>query len=947
MRCAGVHSISTGNIPTPKERIGSIGWSLVFQTFFLSLILNNSPSRAGDESNANPSSLPPAEEVRLNASVFREALKKRGLTDILELYLREFPPGGHTEAVVALREVKLAEFLDSRRTRAERYAAIAEGNDLLEEAIRANPADPRRFEWYFTFAHSLVYHEAEPYFTPIMYHGGTQAQRRKLATLTTRALTALHALGDELTREFARLEQLTPAEYERLERTGFIESVDRLPARVEYLRLWTLYYNCLSRENHDATRVSRLNEIRSYFTAQPALLNTAHDMSRVQLQALLLAGMTFRLLNDLPVARDHLDRALRLAERLDEAERQRVQWAITLAHVERVRADRDDRRFDEASAALARFRASIPVANSDSFGRLLAAALVERSVWEAASRQVVEAKQNTEAAKLHARSWRALSDLAASHPEKRDELYAALYAAIEPDADPDSLDPIDTAALLAGLLADASQPRAPTAATPPDAEILLRRAVTVGESFLSRAGADERSLAPEIMYNVAVAEYRLGRHAAAAERFLRLARDYGDSTLAESSLIYAVELSALGFRQADTRSEPDRSRYLDSLELLIARHPESTAGKYWRFFYARLLAEQGAHVAAAKQFALVAADHAFALEAKLNRLQSLAQHLGAMPNARAEDQAAARKSAAEILDGYQTYAGEMGRQIEAETEAEHKMKWRELLTRAKMVAAEVQVHPASGKPDDALALLRDIESDLVDHPVLLAAVWRIRLIAYQQTGKLTEAAQALPRYVQADPQGAPLTLQRLFEALMEEARTAADADHSEVAVTKAEVAVLLAEQLRTLDRSQASAAAMPEARLLDLQLAEALLLTRSYARARDLVHGHVDPAAASAAPKTALEARVRFAYAEALFGLLDHAGALPEFNVLATRLPPGNPLRWRALLRDLQCRTALEQAPADILKVIVQQRHLFPDLGGPNLAREFDRLEQENSRRTR
>jgi hypothetical protein len=73
--------------------------------------------------------------------------------------------------------------------------------------------------------------------------------------------------------------------------------------------------------------------------------------------------------------------------------------------------------------------------------------------------------------------------------------------------------------------------------------------------------------------------------------------------------------------------------------------------------------------------------------------------------------------------------------------------------------------------------------------------------------------------------------------------------------------------------------------------------------------------------------------------------ALPIFNRFAIGLLPGDPARWRALLRDLQCRTELGHAPKDVLKVIDQQRRLHPDMGGPALAAAFDRLYLENQRR--
>ena len=92
--------------------------------------------------------------------------------------------------------------------------------------------------------------------------------------------------------------------------------------------------------------------------------------------------------------------------------------------------------------------------------------------------------------------------------------------------------------------------------------------------------------------------------------------------------------------------------------------------------------------------------------------------------------------------------------------------------------------------------------------------------------------------------------------------------------------------------------------------------------------------------------RALLGYAESLFHLGEWSAALPRFNKLAIALPPADPIRWKSLLRDLQCRTALQHPPRDLINVIEQQRFLYPDLGGPALAPEFEKLQRENQRRS-
>ena len=97
--------------------------------------------------------------------------------------------------------------------------------------------------------------------------------------------------------------------------------------------------------------------------------------------------------------------------------------------------------------------------------------------------------------------------------------------------------------------------------------------------------------------------------------------------------------------------------------------------------------------------------------------------------------------------------------------------------------------------------------------------------------------------------------------------------------------------------------------------------------------------------QSSTDVRVLLGRAEALFQLGEFSSALPGFNRLAMGLPPADPVRWKALLRDLQCRTALEHAPQGIIKVIQQHKQLYPQLGGPDLAPQFEKLQRENERR--
>jgi tetratricopeptide (TPR) repeat protein len=226
------------------------------------------------------------------------------------------------------------------------------------------------------------------------------------------------------------------------------------------------------------------------------------------------------------------------------------------------------------------------------------------------------------------------------------------------------------------------------------------------------------------------------------------------------------------------------------------------------------------------------------------------------------------------------------------------------------------------------------------------------LLAYEALGQLEEAARAIPAYVAAAPENAGPTLRGLYAAMSADVDKLRAAGNEGPANRKAEVALLLAEQLNAwVETNGATAAsvdpfaAQGKHRELRVQLAEANLQAGRYERARVLFEECASPQEGAALPANETDLRVAFGQGEALFRLSQFAEALPKFNRLATGLTPTHPIRWKSLLRDLECRSALGEPAAGIIKVIEQQKYLHPDLGGTALAAAFERLRRDNERR--
>ncbi len=894
----------------------------------------------GDQQPVQTPTVKPAEESRLSTAIFHAGLKKRGLTDLLELHLAEFPPGNPIEALLMTYEIKLAEFADPTLRPDLRRLALDEANRLLEQLLEESSDDPRRFEWRFALARSLIYDQAEPFFTSVLYRGGSETDRSHLLALTTRAVQAIRGLLDELAKEYDRVDGLSIEEFEKLEASGYVEELDRLGPRAEYLLLWVLFYDSLPRGANDPVRLSQLNEIIGWMEANPLVLTTPHQTSHVQVQALFLAGACHRLLNNHQAARAHLERALAVADGItDTVERERIDWAVTLSWLERIRNDRDDGRTDEALAALAKFRQVIASQHGDNFGLRVVAALLERSIYRARAAVAESADQTAEGEQYRTAAFRPLVLLAQQEPDHRDELYAIVYGLIDANADPASLDPFEQCTLMAGLLFDADQ-------SPELAPSVWDRVIEVGDVFLAHVEPGAGSLVPEVKYNQAVAHYRSGRLAAAIEGFVDVAKEHPTFDGAPQAASFAVQLGFELFNDPSFGSHPQARRlYRESLELLTTQYGHTDAAGYWRFFYAQLLEELEKFDAAAEQYAQVGPTHEHYVKSVFLRAQCLALALQRVAAETSADEIELQRRTHEFFAAYRELVALVTTELGRGQTAAQRSTLEGLLGKARLAAAEVQVLPHVDQHAQALLAVADFENEYPSEKALAGRVWRVRLLAYEKLGRLDEATRAIPAYMAADPEDAGATLQSLYHDLANDVARLRALGKVSAAERKAELALLLAEQIRAWAATSQNLSTMPDQDALALQLAEANLNAghpREALELFDMLLGSSgdSPPNQRPGPLSAIVGR-----AEALFQLGELNRALVEFNRLAISLPSDDPIRWRSLLRDLECRTALKEPPQGVIKVIHQQKNLFPDLGGPKFAPQFERLLRENERR--
>lgn len=863
---------------------------------------------------------PPAEELRLNTFQFREWLRKQGLTEVLELHLKDFPPSDPTAAALTEREFKLGEFRNAQRSTPERQAAIRDAGDILAKLIADFPEDPRALQWRYTLAHSLIYDQGEPSATAILYFGGGPDDRRTLGDSAQRSLEVTRALSDRIARENARIDRLSSAEFEEVERHGLIEQLDRLGPSADYLLLWVLFYDALARDDGDPRRMASLREVNEAFIRRPELLQTPQEKSGVQAPALLLVGMTARALGHADLAKDYLERASTTWERIPAGEgKDRLRWMFSLAAIERIRAERDAGRFDRALIEVDRLRTAPPVSSDDGFGLRLAAALVEKSIHLAQAALSEKMGESSDAAKCKEKAWGTLQRLVTEFPDRRESVVATVLASLGLDADASKLDPFEQSVLMTGLSWQAQ--RDPSTATN-----WYRKAVEVGEGLLRDLGDAQDSLVAETLYQLGLAHLRLAEPLAAARCFGDAAQRDPQSRVALPAVTLAASTAAELCQNAGTPNHDEGCVvYAEALDLLLGLYTDSEAGKYWRFFRGQLRDERGNFETAAADYTLVDPAHEHFLDSRFLRVRALAKALETRAKLDSTDKAALEGRSDSMLAALEQFASLPGA---AGT------KGKSLLADSRLICAEAILFAGVERPAKPLELVTGLES------AACARVWRVRILAHERMGQSDSAGEGVAALAVCDAVSAGPVLQSLHDAMVERFDKAAKISDSQTASRRARLALLLAQRVDDWSKAHDPASIGKDARSVRAQLAEAYLRADQPEAARKLFDELAGGAGTEGSDIMATLGR-----AEAQFQQGQFAEALPAFAKLATTLPSESPKRWKALLRDLQCRTRLGHPAQGVLKVLSQQKFLYPEMGGQEFAEHFETLRLENEKR--
>jgi len=874
---------------------------------------------------------------------FLKGLLELRLFRLLDYHLEHNPPENELAARLIQRDIKLARRDDLELSREESQRLLAEANAILETIIKKNPGDQRSLDWRLQLARSMLYEQAEPYYSSILYRGLAGDYPERLETLMRRVTDVLSELVEYLDSEYARLDELSIRAYERMEDTGYVDKIETAMPEAEYMLRWARFYLGLSLPPESREHRELLAQVLTEIRDKTPLLREDHSVTHVQAQSLLLAGMASRLLGDYNGAVNYLGSAVTVTSAItDPAERRDLQWVATLGSIERVRTLRDAGRFDAARSAAQRLASLYQGDRAEDFGMRLVAALLETSVAMSAADAAEKAGKTGEAQRLRHDAMGPLESLAERNPANRDQIYANVYELTRGEVR--AFHPFETCAIIAGQIAesrkllaarqDASRDLIQTDARR-DAEdsavALLDDAITRAKVLIANADVEDADLKCEARFNLAVAQFQRGSRFEAADNFHDVASKCPEFFRAQAAAQHAVEIAAqLAEDPSLGRRSDVRSLFAKTLHTLISQYADSESAAYWRFFQAQMVEDDGHFAKAGRIYESVHADHPHGLLARYRAARCQIEALKVMVQNRPDDIVQIKRDAVAARAA-------MKRFLDSIVDAGDDMQLERLRAEGAVLLAEMNVLSGVNEPDAALKLLDGFEQRYGGGGGLLGRVLRTRIVAFEAAGRLDDARAAVPRFMNSAPNEAGPTLQALFDANWTEVKRLRRDGRFEEARDKAESALLFAQQLDDWAKSGTSTLDATQRQYVRLQLAEAKLEAGRIAEARAMFE--------SLADKMPDDPRILIGMAEVMYRSGRYDEALKRYNRLYQMLPANDEQRFMALLRDLQCRTELGNDPEGIIKAIKQHRFLSPDLGGEQIRAQFIALLERNEAR--
>ena len=880
-----------------------------------------------------PTSRPdcPMEGVTGEAA-FREGLRRRGMTGLLEQYLADQPPVNQADEKLRRRESLLARAADPQLPADRRRELVGEARALLEEVLTGDPPPGGRLALMLELARDDLERLDPPGFDAALLFELPGRDRRRAATLAGRASATLASLQKEIAATWAALEELDEEGITRLNAGGMTVLLESIQADAACLQCWAGLFEALASPSPSQDQRPALERLLEQTAPAMEAPEPPPGRERLHCRQLLVAAVAARLLGRFEQADACARQVVAVAGRIrSPAERQAVRTLVLAAVLEQLRAARDAGRFDQLRSSIEQVRSWLQKNRPQEAAAWLGLAWIESTAAAATAvpSQSTPAEPAPDRFSLAGRLDReeALAPLeafAARSPAWRDGLYAAFAGAVQLPSS-GRLSGFRLQLTAGAVLAEAAEDRV----APP--EMLVEALADASD------GPAGGLLAGERLFLLARAHYLAGRRLEAVEALARLLEEVPGHDRGPAAAQEAVTLAGELLGQAgDSPSPRVLQAFIRAIRGLRGLRPEAPLAPGLQFRLAAAVERSADPESAEKEYAAVATDDPFALPAALGRLRCWMTLL---------QQAAAGGAHA---DGGTTALAARAVQAGEEAGAAAMAAMRDDDSAARCTAALVAAswaamlnHPLVARADRALEVLQGFESRFAGCAEALGWALRERVRALEAMNRLPEARAVVEQYLEADPRAAGPVMARLLASMRREVRAALERDQTDAAVGLAGEAALLAGRLWDwADAHPEGMSAAERSALLEAR-GWALRLARRPVEALQAYDACVAALATMPAGEPGWLTFVQLGRAECLLDLDRPAEALPLFLEAWRRLPERGDDWWRALTGSLASHLALGTEPDAIVQTVRQQRGLSPDLGGPWWKRLLDRIERQ------
>ncbi len=852
-------------------------------------------------------------------------LRQQGLFYLQAEYRKTYPPPSDAQKSWYDREAILAQALQADTAIENRLPLLIQADAAADKAIEAEPNSPRSVLWRADRAQTWYYLAGRPLFEQVLFYGPTPSLRRALKEAADRgdqaydqATTAVATYLDQLA-DVQEEAQATQAR--QLNISGF-----GLARQLQFEHAWVTLYRAFALNPTDVDRALLAGQVMRALQDQH-LLQEPGEQTSAQLEAYLMAAIASRLQTDWPAALARQQAARRTAGAMPASALALVEWALFATTAEGVRLQIDQGQFQQAIASIDQQRTAI---GSDprlqpavKLARALSLGMLNFEACSLAADAAAAEKNRAAQVAFANRRFEPLAVLANEAPDVRQSVYQLVADRLGEVASVVGLPPFAKAVFAARWIREKKFEPALAAAELLDGETAAKADFLNQDAILFKATCQQE----------------LKQTVPAAQSFVRFARTYPQDKRAAPALLSGLSLLA---RQEDVLDDAATRSTLIELGDLLQRSRAPEVEKYkpnWLPLVAEANLRESRYDRAAELFQMIPKDSKQYGMAMVGRILAVSGKIRFATGTQDKEKARAEAETA-IQDAVQLAKSmSSGKPLDTQPQGSDVQTARLLLE-----AARLSIDPL-GDPDRALTLLDGAQDRWQNNAQLMAQLLNVRIQALQKAGKVEQAAQLVDQFMAARPASAGPLLASLLADLQREIEQQKKSGHTEQAARYMTLALGLAQQLDKWAVAHPDALKPQQRYAIRYRLARAILQGGQAERALPLFEDLSKEDAQQSGGQTK-DAGVLEGRAACLFSMGRWSDARQAYMDIWRRAQPRSEMWWQSVLHSLQCSAQLkDEDPNKILKAIRQHKDLYPDMGGPTLAKQFDELSFEMLKR--